>query len=299
MRIKLLAAGISAACLLALAGCGGSSGGSSADAVKVAAHPTFAPGSTMKRIADAGKIRIGVKFDQPPFGVRDLSGNLQGFDVDIARSIAGAMGIDEKNIDWVEAVSANREPFLQQNKVDMVIAAYSITPDRTKVVSFAGPYFVDHQDLMVKAGNPEGIKGPQDLAGKSVCAVNGTSTQATLRAKFPKAKIVGFDAQTKCVEALKAGQVDSYSANDGVLLGFAAKDPSSLQLTESPFSDEAYGVGIPKGETDFCTFINTQLTDMQKSGQYAKLWTNSLGAVYSKLKENKTAPVLPKLDACA
>ena len=89
------------------------------------------------------------------------------------------MGIAADKVNFVESVSANREPFIQQDKVDFVVATYTINDKRKEVVDFAGPYYEAGQDIMVAKGNPEGIAGPEDLAGKKVCSVTGSTPART------------------------------------------------------------------------------------------------------------------------
>ena len=114
----------------------------------------------MAKLKEAGKITVGTKFDQPLFGLKNPDGKPEGFDVEIAKLIAGEMGIADDKIDFIEAVSANREPFIQQGKVDIVVATYTINDTRKQVVDFAGPYYVAGQDIMVAKGNPEASPVP-------------------------------------------------------------------------------------------------------------------------------------------
>lgn len=147
---------------------------------------SFASGSTMQRLHQTGTLRIGTKFDQPLFGLRNpLTNRPQGFDAEMGTLIAARLGIPADRIDWVETVSANRDPFLQQGRVDLVIATYTITDERKQIIDFAGPYFVAGQSLMVRSGNPEGITGPQDLPGHSVCAVEGSASSTAIRNLVP------------------------------------------------------------------------------------------------------------------
>ena len=121
MRIALVAA--AAASALALAGCAG--GGGATEEPTEEAAPTFEAGTTMAELSEAGTITVGTKFDQPLFGLVGPDGNPVGFDVEIAKIIASELGIEEDNIEWVETVSANREPFIQNGQVDIVVATYT------------------------------------------------------------------------------------------------------------------------------------------------------------------------------
>ncbi len=276
------------ACLmLVAAGCGGGGGGGG---TKVNKGASFPAGSTMARLKDAGKVTVGTKFDQPLFGLKNLEGKPEGFDVEIAKIIAGEMGIDPGNITWVETVSANREPFIQQGKVDYVVATYTINDKRKKVVDFAGPYFVAGQDIMVKKGNPLGIKGPGDLAGKKVCSVTGSTPAENIRTNYPQAHLVEFDVYSKCAEALKNDQVQAVTTDNVILLGLISKDQDSFELVGKPFTKEPYGIGLKKGDTQFRNFINDTLEKAYKDGRYLQAWKSTAGQVA------KTEPAIPTVD---
>ena len=272
---------------LAAAACGGGSQGGGGGNVQVNKSASFPAGSTMARLKQAGRVRVGTKFDQPLFGLKNLQGKPEGFDAEIAKIIAGEMGIAPGNIDWVETVSANREPFIQQGKVDYVVATYTINAKRKRVVDFAGPYYVAGQDIMVKKGNPLGIKGPDDLAGKKVCSVSGSTPAENIRTHYPKAKLVEFDVYSKCAEALKNGQVDAVTTDNVILLGLLSKDQQAFELVGKKFTQEPYGIGVKKGDTQFRNFINDVLTKAEQDGRWRQAWDATAGKV---AKEQPTPP---------
>ena len=263
------------ALMLLVAACGGDEGGGD----QTGGGPSFAEGSTMAKLQQAGKVRVGTKFDQPLFGQKNLDGNLEGFDVEIAKIIAGELGIQPSGIQWVEAVSANREPFIQQDKVDYVVATYTINDKRKQVVDFAGPYYVAGQDIMVKKGNPLGIKGPEDLSGKKVCSVTGSTPAENIRTKYPGAKLTEFDVYSKCAEALKNGQVDAVTTDNVILLGLISKDQEAFELVGKPFTEEPYGIGVKKGDDQFRNFINDVLDKAKSDGRWKQAWDATAGKV--------------------
>src|SRR5699024_4402484 len=118
------------------------------------------------------------------------TGTPEGFDVEIGKLIAAELGIPADKIEWVETVSANREPFLQQGRVDLVIATYTINDERKEIINFAGPYYVAGQALMVEKGNPDNIAEPEDLAGYKVCSVEGSASSENIRQLVPEADVV-------------------------------------------------------------------------------------------------------------
>lgn len=271
------AAVVGLASMLAVTGCGSAS---DSDSTEVSSNVSFPEGTTMQRIADEGHITIGVHFDQFPLAGKNLAGEMEGFDPTVARYLAAGLGIDSEKINWVEAIATNREPFIAQGKVDLIVSSYSITPEREEVVSFAGPFYVDHQALLVKKGNPLGITGPDDLDGRTVCAPNGSTLQQRILSDYPKAKVVAFDTNAKCAAALKSGQVDSATANEGILLSQMAREPGEFEIAGEPFSDENYGIGIKKGDVEFCEYINDRLAKMQSSGEYAEAVDDTLGKAF-------------------
>jgi glutamate transport system substrate-binding protein len=268
--------GIALALMLALAACGGDDGGDGGQANEGA---SFAEGTTMARLKDAGKVTVGTKFDQPLFGLKNLEGKPEGFDVEIAKLIAGELGISADKVNFIESVSANREPFIQQAKVDFVVATYTINDERKQVVDFAGPYYVAGQDIMVAKGNPEGIAGPEDLAGKKVCSVTGSTPAENIRTNYPDAQLTEFDVYSKCAEALKNGQVQAVTTDNVILLGLISQDPEAFELVGKPFTEEPYGIGLKKGDTEFRNFINDTLEKAFQDGRWLAAWDATAGKV--------------------
>lgn len=274
-RRLLLTGGAGLAAAIALAACG-----SSSDEPAVAEDATFADGSTMKKLADAGKITIGTKFDQPLFGQAGPDGTPTGFDVEIATLIAAALGIEKKSIEWVETVSANREPFIENGKVDLVVATYTINDTRKEVVDFAGPYYVAGQALMVTKDN-EDITGEDTLEGKKVASVEGSTPAQYMTDNHPEAELSTFDTYSNCVTALTNGQVDAVTTDNVILAGFVAANKEELKLVGdgATFTEEPYGIGLKKGDDDFRTFVNDTLQAAYDDGSWAKAWEATAGAV--------------------
>jgi glutamate transport system substrate-binding protein len=269
--------GIALVLTLALAACGGDDEGG--DGGQVNEGASFAEGTTMARLKEAGTVTVGTKFDQPLFGLKNLEGKPEGFDVEIAKLIAGEMGIAPDKVNFIESVSANREPFIQQDKVDYVVATYTINDKRKEVVDFAGPYYEAGQDIMVAKGNPEGIAGPDDLAGKKVCSVTGSTPAENIRTNYPDADLTEFDVYSKCAEALKNGQVQAVTTDNVILLGLISQDEEAFELVGKPFTKEPYGIGLKKGDTEFRNFINDTLEKLYKDGRWKAAWDATAGTV--------------------
>ena len=252
--------------------------------------PEFEDGTTMARLQEAGKIKVGVKFDQPGFGLKNpTSGDVEGFDVEIAKLIAarifgGEASEQDDNIEFIESVSKNREPFIQDGTVDIVVATYTINDARKQVIDFAGPYFVAEQDIMVKADNTD-IKGVDSLGGKKVCTAKGSTSEKNVRAKAPSAEVVLFDTYSQCAEQLTDGRVDAVTTDNTILAGLVQASSGAFKLVENPFSEEPYGIGVKKGDDDMRDFINDVLEEIFEGGEWEDAFESTLGAIGLKTPE--------------
>jgi len=270
---------LAAAGALVLAGCsGGGSAPESSDA-PVATETNFEAGTTMAKLHDAGTITVGTKFDQPLFGLKGLDGKPEGFDVEIAKIIAGELGISEDKIEWKEAVSANREPFIEKGEVDIVVATYTINDKRKQVISFAGPYYLAGQDMLVLQGNPDSIKSIDDLAGKKVCSVTGSTSAQNLKDRG--VEVIETDTYSNCLTPLRQGQVVAVSTDNVILAGLADQNPGEFEVVDNPFTEEPYGIGLAKDDAEFRGFINDTLEAAFKDGRWASAWEKTAGKVLS------------------
>ncbi|MBD8060600.1 glutamate ABC transporter substrate-binding protein [Cellulomonas sp. JH27-2] len=274
MRRGLLAPALLAAGALALGGCSSDDDSSSDD----------------NSSGGSGKIRIGIKFDQPGLGFQDGS-SYTGFDVDVATYVAGKLGYDEGDIEFVQSPSAQRESMLSGGQVDMIFATYSITDDRKKVVSFAGPYFVAGQDLLVAADDTS-ITGPEDLEGKNLCSVTGSTSAQRIKDDYAQGtQLLEQPGYSECVTALVAGQVDAVTTDDIILAGLASlpANKGKVKVVGNPFSEENYGVGLPK-DSDKCEDINTAIKAMIDDGTWQELLDKNVGASGYKANEELNPP---------
>jgi len=254
----------------------------------LAATAMFA--ATACGVADAGEksvtkkdsIVIGVNPDQPSVG--SLVGkSYEGFDIDVAREVARRLGITGKNLTFRPVTSKTRESMLRAGKVDLVVASYSVTPERKVQVAFAGPYYVAHQDILVRASDTT-IKNVHDLQGKRLCQVQGSvSFQRVHDEKGVSALPVAATGWGDCLSRLSAGKLDAVSTDDLILAGWfasqAASKGNTLKIVKAPFSDEPYGIGIRKGDLDGCEAINKAITGMYQDGTATRLLYKWFGPV--------------------
>ncbi|WP_425841287.1 glutamate ABC transporter substrate-binding protein [Microbacterium sp. PA5] len=215
---------------------------------------------TFDAISSRGSVNIGVKEDQPNLGYLDpTTGERSGFDVDIARWIAASLGFDEDKITYTVVDSANREQAIINGQIDYYVGTYSITDDRKEQISFAGPYFITGQGLLVAADSD--LAGVDDLTADTVvCSVTGSTSIQRIKEETPS-KTVELSKYSECVEQVKNGQADAVTTDEAILIGYAANDPDNLKVVGEPFSEERYGVGIAKGDTAFVEHVNTLFTD--------------------------------------
>jgi glutamate transport system substrate-binding protein len=287
-RTKPVLIAATAAVALSLSACGGTGGGTApastdtapytvASNVSISGSPTF---DTMK---SSGKVRIGVKQDQPGLGFKDAAtGEYTGFDIEIAQWVAASLGFSKDKIEFKPIPSANRESAIANGDIDYYVGTYSITDNRKKLVDFAGPYFVTGQGLLVKKDNTT-INSEKDLAGKNVCSATGSTPIQNIKANFPSTKTTEFDTYSQCVEALKSGQVDAVTTDQAILLGYAAQEPDSLKVVGQPFTTEKYGVGLKKGDTALRQFVNKDFTDGGTVWQ--KIYDQTLGQSGTQVKQ--------------
>ncbi|WP_406423048.1 glutamate ABC transporter substrate-binding protein [Streptomyces sp. NBC_00873] len=249
------------------------------------------PGSkTWTKAKKRGYLRVGAKEDQPYLGEKDpATGIYSGFDIEIARMMSASLGFDPKTIRFMTIASANRETALQNGQIDYYVGTYTINDLRKKLVGFAGPYFMAGQSLLVRTDEHD-INGPQDLAGRTVCSAAGSTPYQRVAADYPKAILVAYDTYSICVDNLLTYQVDAVTTDDAILLGFAAKAPKELKVVGKPFSEEPYGIGVPRSDNALRFALNDALEANEKNGNWKKAFEATLGL------SGVPAPTPPPID---
>ncbi|WP_236794594.1 glutamate ABC transporter substrate-binding protein [Amycolatopsis sp. GM8] len=224
-------------------------------------------GSTMAKIAQRGKLVVGVDQNTLNMGFRDpFSGQIQGFDIDMARAVAQALFGNPDAIQLRALTSDQRIPALQHGDVDMVVRTMTITCDRRQQVTFSSEYYEAQQRILVKKNS--GISGPDQLAGKRVCATKGSTSLATLQALPQKPVTVSVADWTDCLVLLQQGQLDAVSTDDVILAGMAAQDRYT-EVVGASLAAEPYGIALPKGDVEMARFVNGVLDRVRASGTWA------------------------------
>ncbi|GAA0227580.1 glutamate ABC transporter substrate-binding protein [Saccharothrix mutabilis subsp. mutabilis] len=256
---RLLPATAAVAALLLTSACGGASD------------------DTLKGKAEDGTLTIGIRFDQPGLGQRRLDGKFVGFDVEVAKYVAGKLGVPESGITWKEARSADREKLIADGAVDFVVATYSITDKRKEKVSFAGPYFQTGQGVLVRYTEND-ITGPETLNGKRLCSVTGSTSAQKVASEFAQdVELVEYGQYSDCVTALLAGNVDAVTTDEVILAGYVAENPELLKLVGDTFTTERYGVGLAKDDAAGRAAVSSAIEQMVGSGEWRKALERNIG----------------------
>ena len=235
-------------------------------------------------------IVIGTKFDQPGLGQKNPDGTMSGFDVDVATYVAGELGYAPDKIEWKESPSAQRENLIQNGQVSFIAATYSITDARKEKVSFAGPYLITGQSLLVRSDNTD-ITGEASLENnKILCSVSGSTPAQKIKDKYQGVQLQQYDTYSACIDALKNGAVDAVTTDEVILAGYAAQTPGAFKIVGEPFSEERYGIGLKRDDAELKTKIDDALQKMFDSGAWKEAFDKNLGPA------GITAPAPPALD---
>ena len=261
----------------------GSSTTAAASTFTVNAKVDLTGSSTYDTMKSSGKVRIGVKEDQPGLGYKDaVTGARTGFDIEIATWMAAELGFPADKIEWQTIPSANREQALINGDIDFYVGTYSITDKRKAQVGFAGPYFITGQGLLVLKSNTA-INSDKDLAGKTVCSATGSTPIQNIKDNYPDTKTTEFDTYSQCVEALKDGSVDAVTTDQAILMGYASQEPDTLKTVGEPFTTEKYGIGVAHGDAALRHYMNKVLTD--GGATWTKIFDSTLGVSGTKVSQ--------------
>jgi polar amino acid transport system substrate-binding protein len=231
--------------------------------------------SFMKKIQDVGHLVVGVDQTTLLFGsLNPKTGIIEGFDIDMLRQVSQAIFGTPDKIQMVAITSAQRIPYVQQGKVDIVARTMTINCDRWKQVDFSTEYYRANQRVLVPLGSP--AQGLQDLGGKKVCATAGSTSSSNIKAAASHPVAVEVSEWTDCLAALQQGRVDAVSTDDSILVGLQAQDPYT-KLVGQPFAPQPYGMAISKDHQDFVSFVNAVLDQMRANGAWANIYKTWIG----------------------
>lgn len=231
---------------------------------------------TLAKIKSRGKVIAGVKYDLNLFGLKDpATGKVQGLDIDIAKQIAKKVLGDEDAIEFMEVTSKTRIPMLKNGDIDFIIATMTITDERKKEIDFSDVYFTAGQSLLVPADSP--INSIKDLTKDSkVLTAKGSTSAKNIRESAPDAQILEFENYAEAFTALKAKQGSALTTDNALLYGMAKQD-NNFRILDETFTEEPYGIGIRKGDTEFIKAVNDTLKELKENGEYEKMYEKWIG----------------------
>jgi glutamate transport system substrate-binding protein len=255
---------------LTLVACGGDDDENGEEpAVEVEQFPA---NTTMGKIQEAGEIRIGVKFDVPPFGFNNpQTGEVEGFDVDLGTYIADRLGVEPV---FREATTDNRIPLLVDGTIDLILSTMTITEERDLEIDFSEPYYIANGDVLVPEGSD--IGSIDDLNGERVCTALGSTYQETIEKEAPDADLRLIDRYSECLELIQTDAVDAISTDDVILTGMVVED-DTLEILGLEYTTEPYGAGVPEGDTEFKQFVDESIAAFIDDGTWQERYDEWVG----------------------
>jgi glutamate transport system substrate-binding protein len=253
----------------------------------------FPEDTTMGRLQQAGEIKIGVKYDVPPFGFKNpQTDEIEGFDVDFGKFIAEKLGVEPN---FIEAISDNRIPFLQDGTVDLVLSTMTINAERDQEIDFSEPYYIARGRILVPQDSD--IAGVGDLAGKKVCTALGSTYEETLKEQAPEADLRLVDSYSECLELVQNGAVDAVSTDDVILTGMIIQDDSLKLVEGEDLTTEPYGAGIKDGDTEFKEFVDGALEEWKSGGGWQEAYDKWVGQYTGEQQEPPTMTLEEAIEA--
>jgi glutamate transport system substrate-binding protein len=267
--------------------------GGGGESTPAAEAEQFPEDTTMGRIQQAGEIKIGVKYDVPPFGFKNpQTDQIEGFDVDFGNAIAEKLGVEPN---FIEAISDNRIPFLQDGTVDLVLSTMTINAERDQEIDFSEPYYIAKGRILVPQDSD--IAGVDDLAGKRVCTALGSTYEETLKEQAPDADLRLVDSYSECLELVQNGAVDAVSTDDVILTGMIIQDDSLKLVEGEELTTEPYGAGLKDGDTEFKEFVDGVLEEYKSGGGWAEAYEKWVGQYTDEQQDPPTMTLEEAIEA--
>ncbi|GAA2672335.1 glutamate ABC transporter substrate-binding protein [Nonomuraea recticatena] len=215
-------------------------------------------------LVDDDELVVAIRSDVPLISFKGQDGAYDGFNIDVAEDLVSRLG---KRIRWLEIKAGDQLTVLTDGRADLVFAHMSVTPERKKVIDFAGPYHVDFQDIAVRPADKGAIRDVRDLKGRRICWVRGTNiAQRIVDERRVEAIVVPAPDYNVCLEMIKDGRIDAISTNSQILAGLLTRPGVDLHLVGATFNEQRTSIGVRKGDVEGCEELNRAITQMYQDG---------------------------------
>ncbi len=298
MKKSIFAAFTVFAAAAALTACGSSSGSTATTAAAEATATTAAAGETeaatdaasdaaeettaaagsfrtLDEIKASGTVKIGVFSDKAPFGYVDDQGEYQGYDVYYAKRIAEDLGVEAE---FTSLDPASRVEYVATGKVDIVLANFTVTPERAEQVDFALPYM----KVALGVVSPDGavISSVEELEGKTLIVAKGTTAETYFEENYPDIKLQKYDAYADAYNALLDGRGDAFSTDNTEVIAWAKANPGFTVGIETLGQYDTIAAAVAKGNSTLLDFLNDEIATLGEEQFFHKDYEETLKAVY-------------------
>lgn len=260
------------ALVLAATGCtsedgAGSSAGSSGDGT-----------SQLDKVTERGTLRVAVLPDFPPWGVQNASGDFEGYEIDVAKALAEAMGVE---LELVSTDGTSRLPLLETDRADVNLSAWTATDERALAVGYTIPYAAAGASVLYKDAEP--ISDYADLAGKRVAVARGSTNDTIMTEEFPDTEVVRFETIADAVAALKAGKVDATVEGEATVTAEAEKNSELEKIDAPPLNPSLISMGVLPSDQVWLNYLNNFIRNLNSSGTNDELHRKWFGVPLSEL----------------
>ena len=269
--VKLFGSSVMTMASLGMAGCGGSSEDAAATDIASDAEGF----RTLDQIKESGTVIIGVFSDKAPFGYVDDAGEYQGYDIEFANRLVTDLGTQ---VEWVATDPANRVPFLESNKVDIILANFTVTDERAEKVDFSLPYM--KVQLGVVSPDSALIKSVDDLAGKTLIVVKGTTAETFFEQEYPDVELQKYDQYADAYNALLDGRGDAFSTDNTEVLAWAKENPGFTVGVDALGNEDTIAAAVAKGNDTLLGFIDDEIKALADEDFFHKAYDKTLAPVY-------------------
>ncbi len=239
--------------------------------------------NSLQKVRARGKLTAGVPANEPPFGFVDEKGVLNGIDIDIAKVLAKEIFGNEDKVDFIPVTFEKMLDLLKSGKIDILLSPLAINEKRKKEIDFSIPYFVSGHLIVVEKDSR--ITRYQNLAGKSVAVIQGTTGERIIEKLVPTAKRVQFQRNSEALKALKEHKVDAFVQLDVFIFYLEGKDRNLKVLGFQPIDPSPIGLGIRKDDKELLQFVDITLLKLMTTGDYLSLLEKWFGKVRAEFLE--------------